>query len=346
MTERNDNRLADISSQLQQQHPSSSHQPSGTSPQGMCGVSNVSAGASSNSANMSAALGWGLTPSGNGAIPPSLLLLGMPTFGNPGRQGQLSSQWPSQQPSHSAVQFPSLQQALYLWVALVTFQLPVLITAPQAAGGVVVSHTSPPIPYKLALKIWRGEFIDLNLLLPHRLGAPEPTLAEALQAKGPRDHKQISTIEQWVVCFNAFISVVAVQAPQRVQDLLAYSTLITKAAHDYEGTPWLSYDSHFRTLAATLHLANWSQIDQSLWSQHFNRAIVRKFTPSQRGKDRANPYRVPICMKFNKEGCRSPSCSYRHVCLSCHGQHAEHSCGSSRKESAGGKLPFRREVSH
>jgi hypothetical protein len=220
------------------------------------------------------------------------------------------------------------------------------LTAPQAAGGVVVSHTSPPIPYKLALKIWRGEFIDLNLLLPHRLGAPEPTLAEALQARGPRDHKQISTIEQWVVCFNAFISVVAVQAPQRVRDLLAYSTLITKAAHDYEGTPWLSYDSHFRTLAATLHLANWSQIDQSLWSQHFNRAIVRKFTPSQRGKDRANPYQVPICMKFNKEGCRSPSCSYRHVCLSCHGQHAEHSCGSSRKESAGGKLPFRREVSH
>jgi hypothetical protein len=117
LTERNDNRLADISSQLQQQHPSSSHQPSGTSPQGMCGVSNVSAGASSNSANMSAALGWGLTPSGNGAIPPSLLLSGMPTFGNPVRQGQLSSQWPSQQPSHSAVQFPSLQQALptYGW---------------------------------------------------------------------------------------------------------------------------------------------------------------------------------------------------------------------------------------
>ena len=71
-----------------------------------------------------------------------------------------------------------------------------------------------------------------------------------------------------------------------------------------------------------------------------------KFTPSQRGKDRANPYQVPICMKFNKEGCRSPSCSYRHICLSCHGQNADHSCGSSHKESAGGKLPFRKEASH
>lgn len=46
-------------------------------------------------------------------------------------------------------------------------------------GGVVVGHTSPPIPAKIVAKVWRGEFIDLNSLLPHRLGAPEPTLVDA-----------------------------------------------------------------------------------------------------------------------------------------------------------------------
>lgn len=35
-------------------------------------------------------------------------------------------------------------------------------------------------------KIWRGEYIDLNMLLPHRLGAPEPTLTEALQGRRSR----------------------------------------------------------------------------------------------------------------------------------------------------------------
>ena len=132
-------------------------------------------------------------------------------------------------------------------------------------GGVIVSHASPPIPHKLALKIWRREFIDLNNLLPFRLGAPEPTLVDALRNK-PKEYKQITSITQWVICFNAFVSVVAIQQPHHVRDLLAYSSLITKAAHDYEGTPWLACDVHFRTLAASMQLQTWGQVDQSLWS--------------------------------------------------------------------------------
>ena len=59
-------------------------------------------------------------------------------------------------------------------------------------------------------------------------------------AKRPKDEKQITTIEQWVVCFSAYMSVMAIQTPGRIRDLLAYEALILKAAHDYEGTPWLS----------------------------------------------------------------------------------------------------------
>lgn len=94
---------------------------------------------------------------------------------------------------------------------------------------------------------------------------------DALQQQ-QKEGKQISSIEQWVVCFNAFISVVALQQPQRVRDLLSYSSIIVKAAHDYEGKPWLSDDTHFRTLGTTMGLQSWGQVDLSLWSQHFNRA--------------------------------------------------------------------------
>ena len=123
-----------------------------------------------------------------------------------------------------------------------------LVPASPAAGAVVVGHTSPPVPAKLVGKIWRG---DLSQLLPHRLGAPEPTLADVFQTKA-KEVKQISTIEQWVVCFDAFMSVMIMQYPHRARDLLAYSSTITKVAHDYEGKPWLAYDVHFRTLAATM----------------------------------------------------------------------------------------------
>ena len=115
--------------------------------------------------------------------------------------------------------------------------------------------------------------MDLNLLLPHRLGAPEPTLADALQNKA-KEQKQIETIEHWVVCFNAYMSVMTLKFPKRIRDLLAYLSIITKAAHDYEGTPWLSYDTHFRTLAVSMRLQHLGQVDQSLWSQNFNRASL------------------------------------------------------------------------
>ena len=59
---------------------------------------------------------------------------------------------------------------------------------------------------------------------------------EALQRKA-REEKQITTIEQWVVCFTSYVSVVVMRAPHRTRDFLAYIALIVKAAHDFEGTP-------------------------------------------------------------------------------------------------------------
>ena len=109
------------------------------------------------------------------------------------------------------------------------------------------------MPAKLVWKIWRGECIDLNLLLLHRLGVPEPTLADALRHK-TKELKEIECTEHWVVCFNTYVSVMALRHPHRVRDLLAYSSIITKAAHNFEGTPWLSYDAHFCNLAATMQL--------------------------------------------------------------------------------------------
>ncbi len=232
----------------------------------------------------------------------------------------------------------------------------------------MVGHASPPIPAKLVGKIWRGEFIDFNPLLSHRLGAPEPTLADALQNRA-REAKQIISIEQWVVCFNVFTSVILLQYPQRGWDLLAYSFIIVMAAHDYEGTQWLSYDTHFRTLAATMETQDWSFVDQSLWSLHFNRAVVRQDSsnalsvgpyhagesegnklprkrgqtpfPSAKGKDRDGPYcPVPICVRWNKDYCVSPTCFYRHVCLSCHGQYWQSEC--SGNSSRGSREPTQR----
>ena len=75
-----------------------------------------------------------------------------------------------------------------------------------------------------------------------------------------------------MVCFNAYISVMAMRYPGCVQDLLAYMSIITKASLDCEGTPWLPYDAHFRRIAATTKLPSWSQVEASLWTLYFTSA--------------------------------------------------------------------------
>ena len=123
--------------------------------------------------------------------------------------------------------------------------LPPLASSPSS-GAVSVGSHSPPIPEKLATKIWKGEFIELHELLPSRLGAPEVTLLDLMSGKEKhKEPKTITTIQQWVVCFNSFVSVMAKRHPERVHELLAYSAVIAKASQDYDGLPWLAYDSHF-----------------------------------------------------------------------------------------------------
>ena len=138
---------------------------------------------------------------------------------------------------------------------------------------------------------------------------------------------------------------VAQKRPERVSDLLAYSSLIVKASRDYEETPWLSYDQHYRRHAAAESPKHWGGIltakcgstsisaDEAptLASQQAN---TQKGGPCQTqqypradkkwswGDTRFQPYtQLPsICKRWNRApgGCRLPDCSFRHVCLEYH----------------------------
>ncbi len=67
----------------------------------------------------------------------------------------------------------------------------------------------------------------------------------------------VSALTQ-VVCFSTYASVLMLKHPAATRDLFAYQAMIVKAAHNYEGTPWLSYDAHFWSLAATIQSISWT----------------------------------------------------------------------------------------
>ncbi len=81
-------------------------------------------------------------------------------------------------------------------------------------------------------------------LLPSRL-ASDPTWKDLVEAatkgKSPSKGKTIKSIEQWVACFNNYMIMMSMKHPERLPDLLAYSSKIVEASRCYKGTPWLAY---------------------------------------------------------------------------------------------------------
>lgn len=119
-------------------------------------------------------------------------------------------------------------------VSLMTPELRTSRPSPVEASSVSWAHFSP-IPSKLAERIWQGEYIDLQELLHARLGASSTDAL--LKPEKATSKKTIASIEDWVVCFNSYISLVALRKPESVQDLLAYSSTIVKASKDFLGIP-------------------------------------------------------------------------------------------------------------
>ena len=231
----------------------------------------------------------------------------------------------------------------------------------QSTEAISVGPCSPPVPKKLAERIWKKEFIDFRDLLPSQLGAPEPTVFDLFgKTDKARPKKQISTIQEWVICFNTYSAIILMREPERTADLLAYCSIIIKASIDYDDMPWLDYDTHFRRQAATKPNEPWARLDAALWTIYFTRAKAKNThleedtnlkkveaggkSAKSTDKPRANPYTTtPICRKWNSpEGCNLQFCRYRHCCLKCSSTlHKAYTCQTNQQRQVGGGPPFR-----
>ena len=142
------------------------------------------------------------------------------------------------------------------------------LSAPQSTHSteaISVGPCSPPVPKKLAERIWRKEFIDFRDLLPSQLGGPEPTVFDLFaKTDKARPKKYISSIQEWVICFNTLSTIVLMCEPERTADLLAYCSTIIKTSMDYDDMPWLDYDMHFRQQAAMKPNEPWVHLDAAL----------------------------------------------------------------------------------
>ena len=159
----------------------------------------------------------------------------------------------------------------------------------------------------------------------------------------------MSSISQWVQCFNTYMSIVALKQPSRITDLLAYSSLIVQAHRKYSGDNWQVYDRNFRQQAAARQPLLWAHIDPGLWTMAFANATANQHCqwclsldhPTCECPDRVTDSAVPICRRWNWMECSQSSCRYRHICSGCLSpHHKECRCPLGRQRGPARPQPY------
>ena len=215
-------------------------------------------------------------------------------------------------------------------------------------SSIFIEAVVPPVPPKLVDRIKGGEFVDMAELLPDRIGSINPSSTDE-SAKQKVRWRPVTSIIEWVQCFNVYLSMICRTYPERIPDLLTYQMLIIEASMVYEGNAWLGYDRRFRQAAAANPGTQWSKTDIDLWHLAFTGAVKRsrcmhclslshKFyqcnwasestdilwspTPSNWSSFQGdpNPQSTVVCRSWNRDprpGCSFPNCKYKHICSLC-----------------------------
>ena len=222
----------------------------------------------------------------------------------------------------------------------------------------------PALAKRLVDKIEADEYIDFGDLPPAKgKGRPlgqafEGQVVVVQAADLVQTRKLIPDVATWVQCFGLFAAAVARKKPQRLPDMMAYMTIVTKASQKYKWPAWVIYDQNFRMEAAGDSTMSWAKVEPSLYAQCFTgqartaenwcslcqgldhpsqkcpyrpqkRAWSAVFGHQPAGKGNVEAAKEAVCIKYNKYNgdCRfGKQCRFSHCCSNCGGMHPAQRC--------------------
>ena len=167
-------------------------------------------------------------------------------------------------------------------------------------------------------QIWRGDFVNLSLLLIasvelSKICSPNTlrmTASGTLEARPRQVNESIPSIERWTDAFLIYMSLLVVKKPTLSPQLIRYMAIIREAAQVRGGFSWRTYDVQFR-LRQALNPRPWSEINYDLWMRCMIvtgpvvGAHSRPFTPAPQTSSGK-------CHEFNNGFCSWANCSFLH----------------------------------
>ena len=208
------------------------------------------------------------------------------------------------------------------------------------------------VPMSLREQIWRGEYINLALLLKGALElndicAPRSLCLNAsgqLETKAKECKDKVNSIESWTDAFLIYMSIYVSKFKDKACEMLRYMALVREATWLKSGYGWRAYDEGFRQRQA-FGPTPWNVMNQELWSripqrddnsqtyQSVRSSVIASGCPAVTASQPA----PSKCYDFNKGECTWPNCHFAHLCESCGGSHARVHCPSSvvRRQTEG-----------
>ena len=105
------------------------------------------------------------------------------------------------------------------------------------------------LPAKLARRILDLEYVEMSELLPDSWQEDNQQLIVFDAQLTPRRLGRKTVVEDisiWTECFSRMAAVLVTRFPGKAPELWAYQATIIRAARNFEGTYWVSYDSQYR----------------------------------------------------------------------------------------------------
>ena len=230
-------------------------------------------------------------------------------------------------------------------------------------------HVTSQIEASLRVKIERGEFVELERLLPRdrtslggRSGDELNKQLYHLITQGTNSYLEppipktgkINNIRKWDQAFRVHATIYTQANPGRASEIWQYVYVIHTAA---ASNPWNNvyyYDVNFRELMASKPWHSWGKTYTQGWNMAFNNHSLfssgntsNNYYGSSAGSSKGNSsgksWKDECCWKYNKNRCRKSGneCNYDHRCTYCAGwNHGFHNCkkrlGKQKKTGSGG----------
>ena len=150
---------------------------------------------------------------------------------------------------------------------------PCTVTPGTAAPPILAEISSLPgfasVPSRLVKRILAKEYIDMTEMLPETWRLEMSAASGCCpHAKRPR-RGMITDILVWADCYASMAAILSSAYPEKAPHPLAHFHTVVRAARNFEGVAWATYDAVCRRQAANHGSLDWGAINNTLYSEAF-----------------------------------------------------------------------------